>query len=99
MFLSDIICYRDENENAIVEGIDHSIKYYPGDFEWGYGGACPANLAYAILVQHLDSDEVKKLFQAFKWDVLAKLPVGGGLIKRTDIMAWVANHRKYDKTR
>ena len=47
----------------------------PAEFEWGYGGSGPAQLALAILADHLENDEeALNLYQRFKWQVIAELP-------------------------
>lgn len=47
----------------------------PAEFEWGYGGSGPAQLALAILADHLGNDEeALNLYQRFKWAVIANLP-------------------------
>lgn len=47
----------------------------PAEFEWGYGGSGPAQLALAILADHLgDDQEASNLYQRFKWNVVAALP-------------------------
>jgi hypothetical protein len=50
-------------------------NHSPTGFEWGYGGSGPAQLALALLADHLgDDEEAVQLHQAFKWAVTAKLP-------------------------
>jgi len=50
-------------------------KHSPTGFEWGYGGSGPAQLALAILADHLGDDEqALNLYQRFKWQVIAELP-------------------------
>src|SRR5438309_1179877 len=40
----------------------------PAEFEWGYGGQGPAQLALAILADHLgDDQEALNLYHRFKW--------------------------------
>ena len=47
----------------------------PAEFEWGYGGSGPAQLALANLADHLGNDqEALNLYQRFKWAVIAVLP-------------------------
>jgi len=54
-----------------LEVYDHS----PTGFEWGFGGSGPAQLALAILVDHLGNvEEARSLYQRFKWRVIAVLP-------------------------
>ena len=47
----------------------------PTGFEWGYGGSGPAQLALAILADHLaDDEQAFNLHHRFKWMVIAELP-------------------------
>ena len=46
----------------------------PTGFDWGYGGSGPAQLALAVLANHLsDDEEALNLYQRFKWAVIAEL--------------------------
>ena len=50
-------------------------NHSPTGFEWGYCGSGPAQLALAILADHLGDDEqALNLYQRFKWHVIAELP-------------------------
>ena len=50
-------------------------NHSPTGFEWGYGGSGPAQLALALLADHLgDADEAVALHQYFKRAVVEKLP-------------------------
>src|SRR5258706_15989082 len=47
-------------------------NHSPTGFEWGYGGSGPAQLALAILADHLeDDDEAVRLHQGFKRELVA----------------------------
>jgi Family of unknown function (DUF6166) len=49
----------------------------PTGFAWGYGGSGPAQLALALLADTLGDDErALRLYQAFKFRVIARLPMG-----------------------
>ena len=51
---------------------DHSLT----GFNWGYGGSGPAQLALAILADHLGDDkQALALYQDFKWAVVAHMPI------------------------
>lgn len=53
-------------------------NHSPTGFEWGYGGSGPAQLALALLAEHLgDDDQATSLHQDFKFQVVANLPHGG----------------------
>jgi hypothetical protein len=50
-------------------------KHSVTGFEWGYTGSGPAQLALAILTDHLEDDEqALNLYQRFKWAVIVGLP-------------------------
>lgn len=50
-------------------------NHSPTGFEWSYGGSGPAQLALALLADALGDDEqAARLHQAFKWEVVARLP-------------------------
>jgi hypothetical protein len=50
-------------------------QHSPTGFEWGSCGSGPAQLALAMLADHLDDDEqALNLYQRFKWAVIAELP-------------------------
>ena len=50
-------------------------NHSPTGFEWGYCGSGPAQLALAILAEHLGDDrQAFNLYQRFKWAVIAELP-------------------------
>ena len=59
------------------------LNHSPDGFEWGYGGSGPAQLALAILCDHLGApagtktgplvERAVRLHQDFKWRVIAAL--------------------------
>jgi len=51
-------------------------NHSPTGFNWGYGGSGPAQLALAILADHLGNDQVaESLHQEFKWAKIATLSI------------------------
>lgn len=51
------------------------FNHSPTGLEWGYPGSGPAQLALAILADHLaDNEQALSLHQRFKWAVIAVLP-------------------------
>jgi len=58
----------------------------PDGFEWNYGGSGPAQLALAILANHLSDDRrALDLYQRFKWAVIAGLPRRGWTLTSQEI--------------
>ena len=61
-------------------------NHSPTGFDWGYGGSGPAQLALALLADHLgDDDEAVELHQDFKRAVIARLPYRAWLLTSDDI--------------
>ena len=71
-------------------------NHSPCGFECGYGGSGPAQLALAILADHLaDDQQAVALHQDFKWRVVAKLPRRGWTLTSDQIqqsLAWLKPH-------
>jgi hypothetical protein len=53
--------------------LQHRLRHSPDGFEWGYGGSGPSDLALAILWDHLGTEPPPRVYQTFKFDVVAKL--------------------------
>ena len=70
-------------------------NHSPSGFEWGYGGSGPAQLALAILADHLgDDQEALNLYQRFKWAVIAELPGRGWTLTSQNIDQLLNNVQK-----
>lgn len=67
------------------------VNHSPTGFGWAYGGSGPAQLAYAILRDYLGNRAAaERHHQAFKADVVAKLPRGAWKLDGEEIAAWLA---------
>lgn len=67
------------------------VNHSPTGFEWNYGGSGPAQLALALLVDATgDRAWALQHYQAYKWDVVAKLPEGGWDLPQEEVLEWVA---------
>lgn len=52
------------------------VGHSPTGFNWGYGGAGPSQLAYAILRDHgLSPDEASRFYGKFKEDIIRNIPM------------------------
>jgi hypothetical protein len=61
-------------------------NHSPTGLEWGYCGSGPAQLALAILADHLGNDEpALNLYQRFKWQVISELPHKRWMLTSADI--------------
>jgi hypothetical protein len=72
-------------------------NHSPTGFEWGYSGSGPAQLALAILADHIGDDEAAlEAYQFFKFNVLASLPESGWTLSSEDIDAGLEKIRTED---
>jgi hypothetical protein len=56
-------------------------NHSPTGFAWGYGGSGPAQLALAILADHLGDDaRAARLHQRFKWRAIGPLNGDAGFV-------------------
>ncbi len=61
-------------------------NHSPTGFEWGYGGSGPAQLALAILAEHLRDDRAAlKWYQRFKWACIAQMRSGSWSLSSEEI--------------
>ena len=65
-------------------------NHSPTGFAWNYGGSGPAQLALALLADVTGDDDVaQKLYQAYKWEIIGRLPKGPWEIAEEAIVAWI----------
>jgi len=70
-------------------------NHSPTGFEWGYCGSGPAQLALAMLTDHLRNDrQALNLYQRFKWAVVMKLPIRRWQLTSQDIEAALQSIRE-----
>lgn len=75
------------------------FNHSPTGFEWGYGGSGPAQLALAILADHLaDGEQALNLHQRFKWAVIAELPSRRWTLTTPEIDQTLQNIREQELT-
>ena len=70
-------------------------NHSPTGFEWGYGGSGPAQLALALLADHLGNDnEAVVLHQDFKRAIVARLPRSGWTLTSQQMQETVESLRQ-----
>jgi hypothetical protein len=91
--------YRGRREGQVTEvtvdnrPLDPRLDLWnhsPTGFEWGYGGSGPAQLALALLADHMtDEEQAVSLHQDFKRVVVARLPYRGWELTGSQMNAWL----------
>lgn len=72
-------------------------NHSPTGFEWGYCGSGPAQLALAILADHLaDDEQALDFYQRFKWELIAELPKRGWTLTSLEINQALQNIREQE---
>jgi hypothetical protein len=85
----DVVLYRDVDGTARAT-VDHVVRHSPTGIEWGYAGSGPADLARSVLLALTDEGTVDRHYQAFKDEVVARVPYAGGVLRAADVRRWVA---------
>ena len=81
-----LVTVNDRPLNPRLDLWNHS----PSGFEWGYSGSGPAQLALALLADHLsDDDEAVRLHHDFKCEVVARLPYRGWTLTDREIREYL----------
>lgn len=71
---------------------DHIILYDRLEFDWGYKGEEPKDLAIALLADALeggDDPNVDLLFERLLDETIRFLPADGWELRQSDLLAWV----------
>lgn len=86
-------------EHGMIHPLHHVVLQSSG-LEWGYSGAGPGDLALSLLADALDLDdtgaldgELRQAHQAFKRQVVARLPHQGWSISREVVLEWLRRWR------
>lgn len=78
-----------EAGGALVAIEQHFVVHSPDGFEWGYHGSGPAELALNVLALFVPPPEAWRLHQEFKRAFVAPMPRRGGILRTTEIIAWI----------
>lgn len=89
------VVMRRANGVAMSNVIQRVKQHSPTGLEWGYGGSGPADMALNILLRFgLPQEKANALHQDFKWKFVAAVPSDGGVIRHTDIVAWIEEQER-----
>ena len=64
----------------------------PTGFQWGYGGAGPAQLAFALLLLFTDEISAAELFKEFNKEFIVPLQKDQDFDIEIDIQSWIKDH-------
>ena len=74
-------------------------NHSPTGFEWGYSGSGPAQLALALVADHLTDDrQALDTYQRFKWAVVTELPKKGWTLSSREIDQSLERIRRQEVT-
>lgn len=65
------------------------VLHSPTGYEWGYMGSGPADLALNVLGLFVPPYWAHRYHQRFKADVIARIPVEGGVLGAEDVRHWL----------
>jgi len=94
---SKIVLERVDEHTPKVSIERLTIRHSPTGFEWGYLGSGPADLALNILQYYVSDALADKLYQKFKFDIIAEIPYEGTTLLGKDIVTWLINNTEYEE--
>ena len=98
----DVHFSRNKDGGVVTNVPQRIFKHicYPngGDMQWGYGGSGCSDFALNILSCYIGEVEAENYYMAFKWDFISGIQEDNGVIKREDIMRWLAEKGYVAKT-
>ena len=90
-----VVVVKPDHTSYMLDPAYHLAVHSPTGFEWGYSGSGPAQLAIAILFDHLKDSPARtkywaeqramQFYQDFKFRVIACLPHDYWQIKSLDV--------------
>lgn len=86
---ADVVLWRTITGEARAT-VPHAVRHSPTGIEWAYSGAGPADLARSVLLALTDEATAERLYGRFVADVVACVPFAGGVLRASDVRAWVA---------
>jgi len=90
LFVEDTLRRRKHKREVTPTRSQKVWNHSPDGFNFGYGGSGPAQLALAILLEHInDKDRAVALHQDFKWEFISRLVHPGGEITGKSIDLWL----------
>ena len=72
--------------------LTHRMRHSLDGFRWGYEGSGPADLALSLLHDVLGKEPPPAMYQAFKSEVIAKLPFDKWSLHETVIRSWIKSY-------
>lgn len=89
------VTLKRDRKGAAVTNVAHAINlrapYNPADFEWGYHGTGPRELAANILFQFgVSEEEAQKYATEFSYEVISNLPHAEAFISAARIREWIS---------
>jgi hypothetical protein len=90
----DLIARIEAAEGPARRPLQHIEVHSSDGFEWGYAGSGPADLAHAVLTDHLGVEPTDTVRIAFRNQVIAALPAERFRIPGSLVGAWVAANRE-----
>jgi len=83
----EVVVVREGDE---TRPLHHVVLHSPTGLEWGYAGSGPADLALSLLADASgDGELAERYHQAFRFEVVSRLPREGWTITAAEIKSWL----------
>lgn len=73
-----VVTVHEEGREPQPLELRHDLRLHSAEFNWGYGGSGPAQLALALAADVLgDDDQAQDVYQRLKFRLIGRLPNDG----------------------
>lgn len=79
----------DKKRQLLTPNRSWRIRQHSSQFEWGYEGSGPAQLALAMLLTIVDEQTAEKRYQEFKRAAISRVDGCSWKIRLGDILSWL----------
>lgn len=77
-------------QRRLIPGPSQAVWAHAGEFNWGYGGSGPAQLALALLLDLTQDRELAvRYYQGFKWQYVSGWDTPHWQVSGAEIAAWL----------
>lgn len=87
-FVQAVVTVHEPGQAPRPLDLRHDLRLHSSEFNWGYGGSGPAQLALALAADVLGDDEqAQEVYQPLKFRIVGRLPDDGWSLSEEDLRA------------
>ena len=95
-----VVTVHESGQEPRALNLRQDLRLHSSEFNWGYGGSGPAQLALALAADVLGDDEqAQDVYQALKFKLVGRLPEDGWSLSEDCLRATIRDIQERDQGR